>query len=122
MFVRMTLRALIGNCPRCGHSPMFRGIFALRDRCDYCGISFENQPGDFTGAAHISATAISAFAMVLGVLTMWALKLSVWQTVALDLPVIVLVGLAVHRLIKALWMSFIVYTQALEASEQEFWF
>lgn len=118
----MILRGLLGYCPRCGQGRMFDGLFALHTHCHHCGIQFENQRGDFTGAMHISATALAAFAMALGVLTMLIFKTSVWLTILIDVPIIVVVGLVLHRIIKALWMSFIVYTQALERADQEFWF
>ncbi|MFP4323621.1 MAG: DUF983 domain-containing protein [Anaerolineales bacterium] len=100
---------------------MFRGLFQFHDHCAHCGTVYENQPGDFTGALHISATATSAFAMALGVLTVLIFDLPLLLTIALDIPIIIFVGLILHRIIKGLWTALMIYTHAFDHSEADRW-
>lgn len=118
--LQLIWRGLNGRCPNCGQGRIFSRLFTLYPRCGHCAIPFENQPGDFTGALHISSTLVSGFAMVLGVLTMLLLKTSIIETALIDLPIVTLFGLAAHRLIKGVWTAFMVYTQALEARHSDF--
>jgi len=121
-FLIVVLRGLLGLCPNCGQASMFKGLFSLHTHCPHCGIEFENQVGDFTGAVHISATLIAGFAMVLGVATLWFFKLSVLAVILLDTPFIILFGLLLHRLVKGMWTSLMIYTRALETpAPDDYW-
>lgn len=33
--------ALAARCPRCGEGALFRGLLALRERCDKCGLNYK---------------------------------------------------------------------------------
>src|SRR5690242_10256536 len=49
-------RALLLRCPRCGHGKLFRGVFAMNERCSYCGWVFEREEGYWTGAMAVNLT------------------------------------------------------------------
>lgn len=41
-------------CPACGRSPIFRGWFAMHDRCPTCGRRFNRAPGYLLGSIYIN--------------------------------------------------------------------
>ena len=42
------------RCPRCLKGPVFRSFWGLHKECPECGLSFEREPGFFTGAMYFS--------------------------------------------------------------------
>ncbi len=42
------------RCPRCLKGPAFRTFWSLHKECPECGLTFEREPGYFTGAMYIS--------------------------------------------------------------------
>ena len=51
----MRLGALVKQrCPRCLQGPVFAGLFHMHAQCPVCGLSFEREPGYFTGALYLS--------------------------------------------------------------------
>jgi uncharacterized protein (DUF983 family) len=61
----MTLRGLRLLCPKCGQGPIFRGWFAMNDRCPACGRLFNRAPGYLLGSIYINygLTALLVVAM-----------------------------------------------------------
>lgn len=61
-------RALTRRCPVCGSRGIFRGFFALADRCPSCGFSFEREDGYWVGAMilNIGGAQILFFAFFIG--------------------------------------------------------
>jgi uncharacterized protein (DUF983 family) len=45
---------LRGRCPRCGVGQIFRGQFAMNERCPACDLRFEREQGYFLGAMYFS--------------------------------------------------------------------
>lgn len=116
--VLMFWRGLWGYCPQCGQTRMFKGWYRLRDHCPNCGIAYENQPGDFTGAVHVNAIITAGLAMVLGVVSVLAFDLPITVVTLIDLPVVVFVGIVLHRPIKGAWTALMIYTRALEPPDE----
>jgi uncharacterized protein (DUF983 family) len=51
----MRLGALVKQrCPRCLQGSVFAGLFHMHTQCPVCGLSFEREPGYFTGAMYLS--------------------------------------------------------------------
>ncbi len=51
----MRLKAILSRrCPRCLRRKVFRGLFAMHDRCPECHLKFEREQGYFVGAMYIS--------------------------------------------------------------------
>ena len=42
------------RCPRCLHGQVFATLFRMHAQCPLCGLSFEREPGYFTGAMYLS--------------------------------------------------------------------
>jgi uncharacterized protein (DUF983 family) len=47
-------RGLRLKCPACGKAPIFRGPFAMNDRCGACGRRFNRAPGYLLGSIYIN--------------------------------------------------------------------
>jgi uncharacterized protein (DUF983 family) len=47
-------RAIRLRCPRCGGDKMFRGLFAMNERCPVCNLKYERAPGYFLGSTYMS--------------------------------------------------------------------
>ena len=50
----LLVRALRLRCPRCGEGRLFRGWFAMNDRCPVCGRRFNRAPGYLLGSIYIN--------------------------------------------------------------------
>ena len=44
--IRALKRGLARRCPHCGHGALFGKWFTLNERCAFCGLRFEQRPGD----------------------------------------------------------------------------
>jgi uncharacterized protein (DUF983 family) len=42
-------RGMHRRCPRCGQAPIFERWITVRDRCESCGLTFEESAGDTWG-------------------------------------------------------------------------
>jgi len=62
------LRGLRLLCPRCGQGRIFRGWFAMNERCPACGRKFDRAPGYLLGSIYINygLTAMLVVAMYFG--------------------------------------------------------
>ncbi|MFM8804156.1 MAG: DUF983 domain-containing protein [Planctomycetia bacterium] len=52
--VRAFSRAARLRCPRCGHGPLFRGVFRMHAACPHCGFSYEREPGFYLGSIYLN--------------------------------------------------------------------
>ncbi|GIX48111.1 MAG: hypothetical protein KatS3mg131_2322 [Candidatus Tectimicrobiota bacterium] len=52
--LRLLSRGVRLRCPRCGERTLFRGWFAMHERCSACGLRFAREPGYFLGAMYIN--------------------------------------------------------------------
>src|SRR5215471_5649637 len=50
----LTFRALRLQCPRCGKTKMFAGLFRMHERCAACGLKYEREPGYFLGSIYVN--------------------------------------------------------------------
>ena len=57
-------RGLRLRCPRCGRAPLFRGLFAMEERCAACGLTFEREQGYFVGAIYVNYAVTVGITMV----------------------------------------------------------
>lgn len=64
----MILRGLRLVCPACGEGRIFRGRFAMNDRCERCGRKFDRAPGYLLGSIYVNygLTALLTVAMYFG--------------------------------------------------------
>jgi uncharacterized protein (DUF983 family) len=66
----------MGRCPRCLRGRVWRGFFAMNERCPVCRLHFEREPGYWTGAM------VASYA--LGVPVLVVLFLVIWLVTAWD--------------------------------------
>ena len=68
-------RALLLQCPNCGHRGLFTGFFELKERCPHCGILLERGESDyFLGAYTLNLIAVEillAVGFVVVMLVTW---------------------------------------------------
>ena len=72
-------RAVRLKCPQCGASKLFHHWVLMYPKCDYCGLTYEREPGYFLGSIYINygltatttTIAYVAFHLVLGYSNQW---------------------------------------------------
>lgn len=105
---RATLRrrALRLRCPWCGEAGMFRGLLAMHERCSACGLRFEREPGYFLGSIYFNYGVSVVVAIALHLVLSAELGWSAPAELAVILPIVVAIGLALFRFARALWLAF----------------
>lgn len=107
----LALAALAGRCPACLREPMFRGCYALRERCAACGVRYERSDGAWLGAAAIGYGFGALFVAALGTVELAAGPLRaagldpLWTIALLSLPATALA----YRPAKGLWVALLWY-------------
>ena len=106
MRVRRILgRALGLRCPRCGRSALYRGWFAMHERCAACGLRYEREQGYFVGAIYINYAVTVAIAAG-GVLVLdWTIGLTLAEQLAIGIALGALVPVVFFRYARSLWLS-----------------
>lgn len=54
--IRVLIQSTSLTCPACQHGRMFRSLSKMNVRCPKCGVIFERDSGEITGAMAINAT------------------------------------------------------------------
>jgi uncharacterized protein (DUF983 family) len=104
------------RCPVCGEGKVFRGMFAMNERCPKCGTVFgRNEPGYFLGAMYFSyGIGIIVIAIFTGLVYLIRPQWRLWQMVTLAwiafLPLVPLV----YRYSRVMWLHF---DQAVDPEE-----
>jgi uncharacterized protein (DUF983 family) len=93
-------------CPTCGETPLFRGFFAMNDRCAVCGRRFNRAPGYLLGSIYINYGATAA--LVVGVyLSLYFSELLVGKPLLAAVAALaVLFPLWFFRYARSLWIAF----------------
>jgi uncharacterized protein (DUF983 family) len=101
-------RALALRCPRCGEGPIFRGWFAMHDRCHACGRQFNRAPGYFLGSIYFNygVTAIADIIVYLGMCLYYGEVLTGWRSLGALTAFSVAFPLWFFRYARALWIAF----------------
>jgi uncharacterized protein (DUF983 family) len=93
------------RCPRCGGAPLFRGRFAMHERCASCGLVFEREQGYFVGAIYVNYAATVGLTLI-GFLALdhWAdlrvtTQIALWSAFGIVFP------LVFFRYARSLWLS-----------------
>ncbi len=96
------------RCPVCLTGRVFRGVFAMNERCPHCGTLFgRGEAGYFLGAMYFSyGIGIIVIAAFTGLLYLVFPSLRLWQLVALAwLAFLPLVPLT-YRYSRVMWLHF----------------
>jgi len=91
---RLLRRALRLKCPECGLGPLYKSLFKMNARCEYCGLVYEREQGYFVGAIYLNVIATES--LLLGTLVVYGLItgridetiLTVLVALALTLPLV----------------------------------
>lgn len=97
-------RGLRLRCPRCGHGKLYRGVFAMHERCDYCGWVFEREEGYWTGAMAVNLV-FSELLVAVFVVPLAAMQTPLVPLFAIGLPIAALLPCLFYRHSKAFWMA-----------------
>ena len=119
---RVVARALRLRCPRCGETRLYRGWFAMHERCAACGYRYEREQGYFIGAIYINYAATIAVAAGGVILLDDLVGLSLRTQLVLGIALAALVPLVFFRYSRSLWLA-VVYlaTRADRRREQRRW-
>jgi uncharacterized protein (DUF983 family) len=66
-FWRTIGRGLRLRCPVCGEGRLFRGWFAMEDRCPTCGLDLQREQGYYVGAMYINYGVTALVMMAVGI-------------------------------------------------------
>jgi len=109
---------LKARCPRCGVGALFRSGLALRDRCDRCGLSYAF--ADSGDGPAVFVVLIAGFIVAFGALfTMVAFRASVWVTLAIWLPMTLVICLVLLRPMKGLMLAAQFMNKASQATHND---
>ena len=95
-------------CPACGQGRVFRGSFAMNERCPRCSHLFgRGEPGYFLGAMYFSyGIGIIIIAAITGVVYLIRPSWRLWQMVGLAWFVFLPLVPLVYRYSRVLWLHF----------------
>ena len=104
---------LLGRCPRCGKSSMFRGFLTLRPSCETCGLDYRF--ADAGDGPAIFVILIGGFIVVFAALIVeFKYEPPVWLHAVLWGPLILLVTLLPLRALKGLLIALQYHHKAAE--------
>jgi len=102
----MIARGLRLRCPACGQGPIFRGYFAMNDRCGVCGRRFNRAPGYLLGSIYINY-GVTALLVVIAYFSLYFTDaLRGTPLLVLLTAFSVLFPLWFFRYARALWIAF----------------
>jgi uncharacterized protein (DUF983 family) len=105
-FWRTVLRSSRLRCPRCGEGELFDGWFAMRPRCDRCGLDFRQEPGFYLGSIYFNY-GLTALIVTVAYFTLYFAASLSGQVLLVGLTVfIVFFPLWFFRYARSLWLGF----------------
>ncbi len=97
--------ALALRCPRCLEGRVWRSFLTMNERCPVCGLTFEREPGYFTGAMVVSyVIAVPTFGIIV-IALLWADVDTVVALVGGGLLYLVLAPF-IMRYSRVIWLHF----------------
>ena len=95
-------------CPVCGVGKVFKGMFAMNERCPHCDTIFgRREPGFFLGAMYFSyGIGIIIIAAFTGVIYLVRPQWRLWQLVTLAWVVFLPLVPLVYRYSRVMWLHF----------------
>jgi uncharacterized protein (DUF983 family) len=102
---RALVRAVRLRCPRCGRTPLYAGVFAMRERCAACGFRYEREQGYFVGAIYVNYAVTAAVAIGTVLALDWTLGLSLTQQLVVGVVLALLVPVVFFRYARSLWLG-----------------
>jgi uncharacterized protein (DUF983 family) len=111
------LRGAKGHCPRCGEAPLFRQWLKPVDRCTHCSQDWSVQQAD-DFPAYIGIFVVGHLLAPVIIFMIATLGLSAWVTLAVMLPVAVVMLIAMLQPTKGAVIAFL-WWQGVGAFVQE---
>ncbi len=102
-------RGLVVRCPRCGKGKLFRGVFAMYDRCPVCDLDFVREEGFYTGAMAInlvvSELIVTAYIIPVAVIAGINPQVPFIPIMIFSSPLPILLPILFFRPARGLWLS-----------------
>jgi uncharacterized protein (DUF983 family) len=102
---RAVVRAVRLRCPRCGRTPLYSGIFAMRERCDACGFRYEREQGYFVGAIYVNYAVTTVITVGTVLVLDWTIGLTLTQQLVIGVGLALLVPVVFFRYARSLWLG-----------------
>jgi uncharacterized protein (DUF983 family) len=107
-----------GRCPRCGEGSLFDGFLKFTRACEGCGESFVREDaGD--GPAFFVMSIVSFIVVPLALVFHMVSNASIWTTLAIWMPIMVILALAMLRPAKGLMFNLQWKHDALEIRNED---
>lgn len=107
LYVTMLLR-----CPACQRGRMFRSLFQMNVRCPVCGVVFERDAGEVTGAMAIN-TALMCLMAIVGAVLAIITDIPTGWLIGGTATVMVFTGVFFYRHARAVWVGILFLTGAI---------
>jgi len=110
--LRVLYITILLRCPACQRGRMFRSLFQMNVRCPVCGVVFERDAGEITGAMAINTALMSLMAIAGAVLAIVTDLPASWIIGGTAATMIVF-GVFFYRHARAVWVGILFLTGAI---------
>jgi uncharacterized protein (DUF983 family) len=112
-FLRVTGRALMLRCPRCGKRGIFRSWFRLKPECPACGLSLERGESEDHWFGAVAVNLVAAELLGIGAIIVWIVATwpdVPWTAIQYAGPLIMIaLPVLFYPLSRALWLAWDLY-------------
>ena len=110
--LRVLYVTMLLSCPACQRGRMFRSLFQMNVRCPVCGVVFERDAGEVTGAMAINTALMSLMAIIGAVLAIITTIPTGWL-IGGTAAVMIFFGVFFYRHARAVWVGILFLTGAI---------
>lgn len=100
-------------CPVCQRGAMFRSLFDMNKHCPVCGVEFERDAGEVTGAVAILFTVLLFFIGIAGGILSLLTTINAGALIVGLSFFVALIGVLSYRHARGLWVSFLFLSGAM---------
>ena len=105
------LRSVTLRCPHCRRARIMRNPYVAHERCPACGLTFQQDEGDFWGTVVFAYTYGGIVGLIVAALMVLA-GVEHWETIAyVSATATVVAVLAVFPFAKAQWITLLYFTR-----------
>jgi uncharacterized protein (DUF983 family) len=112
-FLRVTARALVLRCPRCGGRGVFRSWFRLEPECPTCGLALERGESEDHWFGAVAVNLVAAELLGVGAILVWIIATwpdVPWTAVQYTGPLIMIaLPVLFYPFSRALWLAWDLY-------------
>lgn len=110
--LRILCVTMLLRCPACQRGRMFRSLFRMNVRCPVCGVVFERDAGEVTGAMAIN-TALMCFMAIAGAVLAIITDIPTGWLIGGTATVMIMFGVFFYRHARAVWVGILFLTGAI---------